>query len=150
MKNLIIIFIIFGLTLGIIFWFTINFNSNKENNSFSSIKINESVWDIEIADTLLSRIEGLSNRVSLNPASGLLFIFPENGYHGIWMKEMKFSIDIIWFDENFVITHIKEDAKPESYPESFNPSDPSRYVLEINAGEVKKTGIKIWQKAKIF
>ena len=67
----------------------------------------------------------------------MLFVFPDNDQHGIWMKDMKFPIDIIWISENYNIVHVKKDATPESYPTVFKNSKPARYVLELPAGSIE-------------
>lgn len=99
--------------------------------------------NIEIADTETERNLGLSGRNSLATDVGLLFIFEKPQIAGIWMKDMKFPIDIVWIDENLRVIHIKENATPQSFPEIFIPSKNSLYVLEINAGFVEKNKIKV-------
>ena len=96
---------------------------------------------VEIADTDQTRAQGLSGHAPLGDNEGMLFIFPELGTHGFWMKDMLFPIDIIWFDDiaNSAdgvkqIIYIKKSATPESYPEIFSPMKPSKYILEVPAG----------------
>lgn len=59
------------------------------------------------------------------------FDFQTDTNTGFWMKEMNFSIDMLFLNKDLKIMHIKENATPESYPESFGPSTPYRYVLEV-------------------
>lgn len=99
--------------------------------------------NLEIADTTAKRSVGLSNRDSLDPDSGILFVFEEEGDYGFWMKEMRFSIDIIWIDENGKIVDIVESATPDSYPQVFRSSEPALYVLEVNSGFVDENRISI-------
>ena len=47
-------------------------------------------FNIEVADSSMKRVLGLSNRNSLGEDAGMLFIFAEEGTPGFWMKEMKF------------------------------------------------------------
>jgi len=105
---------------------------------------------IEIADDQDERIKGLSGRSELKYGEGMLFIFDNEKYHGIWMKDMNFAIDIIWLDENLQVVSIKENATPESYPESFKPERKALYVLEVPSGFVKKEGIKINDQITLF
>ncbi len=99
--------------------------------------------NIEIADTDAKRTLGLSGRESLAPDSGLLFVFEKPQLASIWMKDMKFSIDIVWIDENLRVINIKEGATPQSFPETFTSPQNALYVLEIPAGFVEKNKIKI-------
>jgi len=96
---------------------------------------------VEIADTEEERRKGLSDRVSLDESSGMLFIFDQPSAGGIWMKNMHFPIDIIWIDENYSIIDIKQNAQPESFPEVFYPKTNAKYVLEVNANFTKQHDI---------
>lgn len=98
---------------------------------------NGATINADISDSQLLQYQGLSGRTELLSGTGMLFIFPENGQYRFWMKDMKFSIDMIWLDENKKIVYIKEHAIPESYPEAFGPLTPTRYVLEIPDGKAK-------------
>ncbi len=90
---------------------------------------------LEEADTHQKRIQGLSGRKSLSEDQGMLFVFPSPALHSFVMRGMNFPIDIIWFDENFHVIDVKENALPESYPsQSFTPNAPAVYVLEVRAG----------------
>jgi len=111
--------------------------------TYSQVVIGETTFNIDVAESLEERSLGLSGRDFLDPGSGLLFIFPNEDFHGIWMKEMNFPIDIIWLDKNYRVVGLKEGATPESYPEIFRPSLKASYVLEINSGEAKKAKIKL-------
>lgn len=88
---------------------------------------------IEIAKTKTERTMGLSGREDLGGVQGLLFVFPEADYHGMWMKDMKFAIDVIWISEDFEVLSINKNVQPDSYPKTFRPSKPARYALETEA-----------------
>ena len=45
------------------------------------------------------RAMGLMFRPSLPSDRGMLFVFDQPDFHGIWMKNCKFPIDIVWLDE---------------------------------------------------
>lgn len=107
----------------------------------STVTINNSRITVTIADSDAERAKGLSGSPQLKDGSGMLFIFDEPGYPGIWMKDMKYPIDIIWLDENRTIVHIQEFATPDSYPRVFMPQVPAKYVLEVPVGTVKSYGM---------
>lgn len=100
-----------------------------------------SQFAVGVANTEASRRQGLSGRAELNQMHGMLFVFdqPTNGC--VWMKEMKFNIDILWFDESMKLVTIKRDATPDSYPENFCSPSSAKYVLEIVAGSVDRLGL---------
>lgn len=116
-----------------------------ENIGLSALRIGNVPIHVEIADTDEERIRGLSGRDVLLPNNGLLFIFDEPGIQGIWMKDMRFAIDIIWIApfsstsssggrDTYRVVDIKRNAMPESFPEIFYPVEEALYVLEVNAG----------------
>ena len=107
------------------------------------IKIGENSFKVEIADTDEERALGLSGRTNLSEGSGVLFVLETTGRYGFWMKDMNFSIDIIWIDENFRITGIEKNVLPETYPEVFYPNEAIKYVLELPAGSSDKYRIDI-------
>ena len=109
----------------------------------TTIKIGGVELDAEIVDNDLMRAKGLMFRSELAANEGMLFVFNKSGYHSIWMMNMRFSIDIIWLNESKHVVTIKRDAQPCTLScESFRPSEPARYVLEVNSGFASKHAIK--------
>jgi len=80
---------------------------------------------------------GLSYRDSLAPNHGMLFLFNPPQSAGIWMKGMKFPLDILWLDQDFRIVTLKERISPDTYPTPFFPAKPVSYVIELPAGFAK-------------
>lgn len=101
-----------------------------------SIKIGDSVIKVEVADTDAERMQGLSDRKSLEKGYGMLFIFDKPYQYGFWMKDMNFPIDIIWLDEEFKVISIERNVGPETFPKVFYPPIPIKYVVETNVGEL--------------
>lgn len=142
--------------VGIILFFIQNFETPIEKHTTSdafydksALLIANSVVNLEIADTLEKRIQGLSGRDRLNNNHGLLFVFEKPDFYGIWMKEMKFAIDIIWLDENLSVVDFKKSITPETFPEVFYPVSPALYVLELNAGFLDENPVKIGDLAEL-
>lgn len=100
---------------------------------------------LEIVRTPDDLAKGLSGRSELNEYAGMLFDFRSIGRHCMWMKDMAFSLDMVWIDAEKRITAIQESVAPESFPETFCGTDNDRYVLEINNGVVDELGIAVGQ-----
>lgn len=101
-------------------------------------------FSVSIADTQEERRQGLSGTDALAEFTGKLFIFDTVDTHGIWMKDMNYAIDILWFDNSRQLIHIEEKVTPETYTLNrtiFRPDQPARYVLELSAGTVDALGI---------
>lgn len=114
-----------------------------------TIDLNEFAIRVSIADTRAGREQGLSGREGLASDEGMLFVFPEDGLYPFWMKDMRFSIDIIWISHDGFITNIAENVSPTTYPESFTPDTPARYVLELPAGWVSSHGVRLGSLVKL-
>ena len=120
-----------------------NIEVGVEANEVNTVDIGGMVFNVDIADTEKKRNRGLSRQNKLDDDKGMLFVFEKSGVYPFWMKDMLFSIDIIWIDENMKVVYIKENATPESFPKIFTPDSQARYVLEVNAGIVKDKKFKI-------
>ncbi len=92
---------------------------------------------VYLAKNKKSREKGLSHFSSLKKNQGMLFIFPNEEKHAFWMKEMKFPIDILWFDTKKSLCWVKENARPEDFPNIYIPKCSAKYVLEVPAGTYK-------------
>lgn len=107
--------------------------------------------NVEVASNDMQRQQGLSDRTSLEVGHGMLFIFDPARMVGFWMKDMHFSIDMMFADDQGSIVKITSHASPESYsgqqpPQIFSSDVPVRYVLEVPAGYAEAQGIAIGQK----
>ena len=103
-----------------------------------SITIGLEVLQVELAESAEEKATGLSHRADLSEGKGMLFIYKEEGDYAIWMKDMHFSIDIVWIDKNYQVVHIEDSITPESYPETFSSSIPAQFILEVPAGYADK------------
>lgn len=124
---------------------TISSGCLDTGNDVARITINDVYVDAEVADSTLERVRGLMYRENIGETEGMFFIFDSEDNHSIWMKNMKFPIDIIWVDENMSIVHIKHNVPPckeEDCP-TYPPSKPAKYVLEVKANFTEQNNIKI-------
>jgi uncharacterized membrane protein (UPF0127 family) len=86
---------------------------------------------------------GLSGTDSLAADQAMLFVFSHDDKWAIWMKDMKYPIDIVWLDSGGQVIHTVKNAQPSGYPkEQFRPGSSSRYVIELASGTIEQTGIK--------
>jgi uncharacterized protein len=102
-------------------------------NQIPSIVIRDVGITAEVAKTEDELVRGLGGRKELGEKDGMLFQFNKADYHGIWMKDMLFPIDIIWIGDDLTIVDITESVTPDTYPKIFEPKQPARMALEVNA-----------------
>lgn len=94
---------------------------------------------IEKADTFFKRFIGLIGRKEIAPNYGLL-IAPCNSIHMLFMR---FSIDAVYIDKNFVIKKIVENLKPWI---GISACIGAWAVIELKAGEAARLNLSVGQK----
>lgn len=92
---------------------------------------------VGIADTEAERTLGLSYRSKLANGHGMLFAFDEPSATCMWMKDMKFPIDVYWFSANGRLVSYSQGVYPSSFPAVYCPNGKASYMLEVNIGELK-------------
>lgn len=98
-------------------------------------------YTLEIAASQTAQEKGLGGRASMASDHGMLFVFDTVKPECFWMKDMRFSLDMIWLDANKRVVHVEQNVPPQSYPNQYCPVEPAKYVIELKAGEVKRAGI---------
>lgn len=131
---------------------TMQDTSTLENNfPRGKIKIDNITLDVQIADTPDRMTEGLQFQQPLPYSQGMIFIFGEPQVVAMWMKDMQFPLDMIWFDSNGNVIHIEKDLPPCSDNTTCQVYDGERqdakYVLEVTAGFVDK--FNVTEKSKL-
>lgn len=148
MKQLAIWFGVLVATMLLAYWLAQG-GLKLDKNTISSLqmKVGEKTLNVEIADTKDKLERGLSGWEKLGENEGMLFVIPKDSQPGFWMKEMKFSIDIIWIKDNQMVElsenlPIPDGQTPPDNLPKYYPKQPIDYVLEVNAGWTRKNGIK--------
>jgi len=110
-----------------------------------TIKIDDQVLQVQIADTEPRRVRGLMFQEQLPYDKGMIFVFDESGFHSLWMLNMQFPLDMIWFDSDGKVVYIEKNVPPcKSALETVtctgvNPGEnEALYILEVTAGFVDK------------
>lgn len=144
---------LFGLLFVLIFAIMF-FQNNPSFRPFSQTPqatIKNQTFSLLLAKDPKTTQVGLSEKTSLPQNQGMLFIFERPDRYAFWMKNMKFPLDIIYINNNKIVTII-EDAQPPKNPEEnppiFTPDESADKVLEINAGLSKKFGFEKGDEVK--
>jgi hypothetical protein len=126
---------------------------SRETSQVSEIKsllIGNREINVILVQTPEERQMGLSGRTNLPANTGMLFVFETPGTYGFWMKDMLFSIDMVWISADKRIIHIEKSVSPDTFPKAFSPKDPALYVLEVKAGFSDKNNIKVGDTIKFL
>ncbi len=144
-----------AVIIGIVGIISIPSDSKLELVEFprGTIKVDDIVLVVQIADTEPRRIRGLMFQDQLPYDEGMIFVYKEPGFYSLWMLNMQFPLDMIWFDENGSIVHIEQDIPPCKKPieimacQSVVPSGDALYILELTAGFIDE--FKITKDSKL-
>jgi len=98
---------------------------------------------VELARTLDEQVRGLSGRPGLKPGHGMLFVYDRPHPVSIWMKDMLFSLDIIWINSGRIVA-IEKRAPPltSAGPERVYTAT-AELVLEVPAGFTDREKIRV-------
>lgn len=102
-------------------------------------------FDVELALNNRQRQVGLMCREHLGENAGMLFVFDRMRTQSFWMKNTLIPLDMLFIDDAGVIVgHVLNATPMTTSPRSV--SLPSKMVLELAAGTVKKRGIEPGQR----
>lgn len=109
-------------------------------------------YSVEIADDEAERARGLMFRDEMAADRGMLFIHDYEEPLAYWMKNTHIPLDILYFDHDLKLVGEQRDVPPctagnacPSYPSNA----PAIYVLELNAGQAAKIGLKKGDTLKV-
>ena len=122
-----------------------------KDNGQMRVRVGRAEFNVDVANSSVSRARGLSGREPLREDEGMLFIFERPDTYSFWMKGMKFPLDIIWISDGRVV-EISENLPPAIFPnlKTYSPTQPVNMVLEVNAGTVRSRGIKLGDPLELF
>ncbi|MBI3630901.1 MAG: alpha/beta fold hydrolase [Candidatus Sungbacteria bacterium] len=118
------------------------------------VQIRGVTLEAEVAADAASQTRGLSGTDRIAEKSGMLFLFDRPDRYGIWMKAMRFPIDILWM-RNGAVADMEERVAPPAAGMAdvdlpvYVPDTPADMVLEVAAGFSAAHGIRIGDAVKI-
>ena len=102
---------------------------------------------VEVADSHQERKKGLMFRDSLDPDSGMLFVYDHPQKVGFWMKNTLVALDIVFADSKGTVMRVAQNNKPLSL-DVIRGGENIQYVLEVNAG--KSEELNLFKGAKLY
>lgn len=115
------------------------------------VTVGSALFQVEVARTPEDRQRGLMFRRKLADDGGMLFVQP-TGPAVFWMKNTYLALDLLYFDADGRLSQIEANVPPCTTPNCpLYSSDTAtvRYVLEINAGEAARRGIRIGDRLRL-
>jgi len=140
-----------AVIIGVVGLMSIPSESKLESVEFPRgiIMIDDVPLEVQIADTEPRRVRGLMFQDQLPYDQGMIFVFDKPGLYSLWMLNMQFPLDMIWFDEAGKIVHIEKDVPPCKTPleiascQSIVPEGHAVYVLEVTSGFVEQNNVTV-------
>ena len=156
-QTLVPIFIA-AVIIGVVGLSTIPSDSKLESVEFprGTIIVDGITLEVQIADTQSRRVRGLMFQEQLPASQGMVFVFEQRDVHSLWMLNMQFALDMIWFDKDGSIVHIEENVPPCKTAleittcQNVIPDNESDYVLEVTSGFVSQNNITKNSSVKII
>ncbi len=138
-----------AVIIGVIGMLTLPSDSKLESVEFprGTILVDDVALEVQIADSEPRRVRGLMFQEQLPYDQGMIFVFQEPGLYSLWMLNMQFSLDMIWFDSNGNVVHIEENVPPcktvveITSCQSVVPDKEALYVLEVTSGFIEQNNI---------
>ncbi len=103
--------------------------------------------DVEVADTVNERAQGLMYRNGLAEGKGMLFVFAEPQILSFWMRNTKIPLEILFFDPNgrFINAHQMEPCKEDPCV-TYESKEAALYALEVNTDFRKNNDVGVGWK----
>ena len=157
-KITVLVPVIIGcIILGVLGLTFITEGIKNRNIEFSkgTIAINNHSISTEIAETPAERQRWLTFRSEKMPlSSALLLVYDKADLFSLWLLNIQFNLDLIWFDGAGNIVYIKQDAAPcrntlDAVQCTYKNTIPARYVLAATTGFINYHNITKDSKIKL-
>lgn len=124
--------------------------------SKGTIKLDEGLLTVEIADSDFDRQRWLTFRnEELNLNSGLLLIYDKPDLYSMWLLNIQYPLDLLWFDQLGNIVYMKKNAQPcdniiDSSNCTFKTTEPAKFVLAASSGFIQHNNVTENSKLEII
>lgn len=105
-------------------------------------------FDVEVARSPQEKALGLMYRTQLPAGKGMLFPYEEATEVNMWMRNTYISLDMVFIGEDRRVVHIARNTEPLS-TDVISSRFPTRWVLEIAAGEAARLGIAAGDRVEL-
>jgi uncharacterized protein len=145
-----------AVIIGVVGVLTIPADSKLADTKFSkgTVKLDDVMLDVQVAETDSQKTRGLMFQNELPYNQGMIFVFDDEQVVPMWMPNMQFPLDMIWFDKGGNVVHIEKNVPPCKSPIETatctvenGGGEKAKYVLEVSAGFVDK--FKITENSKL-
>ena len=121
--------------------------TGKTEFSKGTVKIDDKVITVEIADTAAERQRWLTFRQDRMPLdSALLIKYDQPDLYEVWMLNIEYNLDLAWIDQNGNVVYVIKNAPPcqnvvETVSCTYKTTVRSLYVMAGTSGFLDSNGI---------
>lgn len=111
-------------------------------------QVKNCIINVKVANTAMSRMQGLSGQQNLPEGEGLLLDFGQDESVSLWMPDMYFNLSAAFISSDGRIVGITNMSKDQPFQSHSSPA-PVRYALEVPEGFFEKHGVKVGDTVSI-
>lgn len=115
---------------------------------FTGTNLETARYYLEVADEAHELARGLMHRHEMVDDMGMIFMFDQDAPRSFWMRNTFIPLDMIFVTSEGVVDSFVEDAEPRTDTPRRSAGD-ARYVIELDAGEVARIGLRAGSVARI-
>ncbi len=147
-----------AVIIGVVGVLTIPADSKLADVKFKTgtVKLDDVTLDVQVAQTDAQKVRGLMFQNELPYNQGMIFVFDSEQVIPIWMQNMQFALDILWFDADGNVVDIEKNLPPcksaletTMCPVQDAYGKKAKYVLEVTSGFADKYKINKDSKLEI-
>ena len=156
--TLLVPIIVSSIIIGILGLVFVPSDIRNRNLDFSTgtIKIDDMIINVEVADSDDERQRWLMFREENLPSnSGLLLVYDKPDLYSMWLLNIRYPLDLLWFDQQGNIVYTVRDAQPcDNFLDfsacTFKNTKPSKFVLAAHSGFISQNNIANASKLEIL
>ena len=120
-----------------------------------TVRIDDDVITVEIAETAAEKQRWMTFRQDRLPLdTAMLIRHDESDLYEVWMLNIEYNLDLIWFDENGNAVYMIKDAPPcenvvETVSCTYKTTKQALYVMAATSGFIDEHNISVGSKMTI-
>jgi uncharacterized protein len=120
-----------------------------------TVRIDDDVITVEIAETAAERQRWMTFRQDRLPLdTAMLIKYDESDLHEVWMLNVEYNLDLIWFDGSGNAVYMIKDAPPcenvvETVSCTYKTTKQALYVMAATSGFIDEHNISVGSKMTI-
>lgn len=117
-----------------------------------TVRVGDDVITVEIAETAAEKQRWMTFRQDRLPLdTAMLIKHDEPDLHEVWMLNIEYNLDLIWFDQSGNAVYMIKDAPPcenvvETVSCTYKPTKQALYVMAATSGFIDKHNITVGSK----